>query len=157
MADEIKEFKDEYRWLSNFYPSKIKFLGVEFPTVEHAYQASKTSDEDIHKYIATLSTPGKAKRYGRTIQMNKSSEMAREITMYWLVCQKFKYPELRKKLMETGYRNIIEGNYWHDNFWGRCFCKRCEKIDSENILGRIIMTVRDEIRKGYHKDVYDTN
>ena len=38
---DIVEFKGEHRWLSNFSDAKVSYDGVEYPTVEHAYQASK--------------------------------------------------------------------------------------------------------------------
>ena len=31
---------------------------------------------------------------------------------------KFKIPELREALLETGNAELTEGNTWHDNFWG---------------------------------------
>ena len=34
--------------------------------------------------------------------------------------QKFSDTELKKKLVDTGNEKIIEGNTWHDNFWGSC-------------------------------------
>ncbi len=40
----IREFKGEFRFLSNFFPSRIYHDGIEYPTVEHAFQAAKTLD-----------------------------------------------------------------------------------------------------------------
>lgn len=37
----IKEFKDEYAFLSNMYSAKFTWQGIEYKTVEHAYQANK--------------------------------------------------------------------------------------------------------------------
>ena len=37
----ITRFHGEYRFLSNFYPVKVEYDGVQYPTVEHAYQAAK--------------------------------------------------------------------------------------------------------------------
>ena len=36
----ITRFHEEYRFLSNFYPVKVEYDGVQYPTVEHAYQAA---------------------------------------------------------------------------------------------------------------------
>lgn len=44
MSTSITSFKDKYRWLSNFWPAQIEFEGIKYPSVEHAYVASKTLD-----------------------------------------------------------------------------------------------------------------
>jgi predicted NAD-dependent protein-ADP-ribosyltransferase YbiA (DUF1768 family) len=49
-------------------------------------------------------------------------------------------PELLKQLKETGDEELIEGNTWHDNFWGICYCGKCKK--GLNTLGKILMEVR---------------
>jgi predicted NAD-dependent protein-ADP-ribosyltransferase YbiA (DUF1768 family) len=40
----------------------------------------------------------------------------------------------------TGDRKLVEGNYWHDTFWGVC------NGVGENYLGEILMHVRQELR-----------
>jgi hypothetical protein len=41
--------------------------------------------------------------------------------MQFLLRQKFyAIPELGRRLLGTGDATLIEGNTWHDNFWGRC-------------------------------------
>ena len=61
----IKEFKGEYRFLSNFWPCMVKVDGIVYPTSEHAYQASKTNNTVIKYIIAGQSSPAIAKRMGR--------------------------------------------------------------------------------------------
>jgi len=51
-------------FLSNFHDAPILLDGIWYPTSEHAYQASKFNATSSRKYIAGLSTPGKAKRAG---------------------------------------------------------------------------------------------
>ena len=64
----ITSFRDKNAFLSNFYPSPIKGIDwIDYPTVEHAYQASKTDDLEERKRIAKLSTPGQAKKAGRKV------------------------------------------------------------------------------------------
>ena len=67
----IKEFKGEYRFLSNFFISEVRFEGVKYPTVEHAYQASKTLNKEERKTIGMETTPGRAKRAGRNINLRE--------------------------------------------------------------------------------------
>ncbi len=76
----INNFDGEYKWLSNFYPSFVFFEGDLYPTIEHAYQASKTNDKKIRKEICELSTPGKAKRFVKNIDViNNHNEIKLDI------------------------------------------------------------------------------
>lgn len=60
--------------------------------------------------------------------------------MYEIVLAKFtQNPELLDKLKATGDAILIEGNYWHDTFWGVCEGK------GKNYLGKIIMKIRAEL------------
>ena len=54
-------------------------------------------------------------------------------------------PFLANILIDTGNVPIIEGNHWHDNFWGECYCDQCAHIAGTNYLGHILMEVRKEI------------
>ena len=35
---------------------------------------------------------------------------------------KFYKPDFKNALKNTGDKKLIEGNYWHDKFWGMEFC-----------------------------------
>lgn len=135
----IDSFQGEYEFLSNFYPSPITYEGVEYPTVEHAFQAAKTTDNTLRRVISRLSTPGKAKRAGRSLQLRSGWDDLRLQVMSTLVELKFQDPELRRKLIGTGSARLIEGNHWHDIFWGVCEGK------GENNLGKILMSTRTKI------------
>jgi hypothetical protein len=39
----------------------------------------------------------------------------------------------------------LEGNNWHDNTWGNCLCDKCKGIEGKNLLGNILMQVREEL------------
>jgi predicted NAD-dependent protein-ADP-ribosyltransferase YbiA (DUF1768 family) len=47
-------------------------------------------------------------------------------------------------LLATGDRDLIEGNTWHDNFWGVCSCPKCTfpPIPQTNWLGKILVEER---------------
>lgn len=62
-----------------------------------------------------------------------------------LLWQKFNQEPFKTKLLQTGSETIIEGNWWHDNFWGICQCKKCEYIEGENNLGFLLMHIRTEL------------
>lgn len=60
-----------------------------------------------------------------------------------LEIKKYKDENLKQWLIGTGNETLIEGNWWHDNFWGACSCPKCEKKRKHNNLGKILMYVRE--------------
>lgn len=143
----INEFVNENEFLSNFYPSPIKDeKGIEYPTVEHYFQAAKTLDESERKAIAAAPTPGKAKQMGRNVNLRRDWEVIKEYIMYDALRLKFADPVLAEKLLATGDQDLEEGNWWHDNTWGNCKCDKCKDIPGKNLLGQLLMRVRSEIQ-----------
>lgn len=137
----IDYFEGPHRWLSNFYPSPIKLKGLTWPSVEHAYQAMKTTDRDWWRKIAAESNPGKAKRMGQLVPLRPDWDRVKLTVMKVAVTRKFAIPELRELLLETGDLELIEGNHWNDQYWGVCNGRGL------NHLGRILMEVRAELRQ----------
>lgn len=142
----IAMFDGKYAFLSNFYPSPITFDGITFPTVENWFQAWKTEDPQEFKAIATADTPGKSKRLGRHCQLRPDWETVKADVMMDGLRLKFKDPTLRAKLLATGDEELIEGNSWHDNVWGSCFCDKCRDVPGRNMLGMLLMQLRSELR-----------
>lgn len=140
----VDRFEGEQRFLSNFYPAKVWHDGVSYPTVEHAFQAAKTLDFVERRRISTLRTPGQAKRAGKMRRIRPEWDQVKRSIMFELVLQKFSYHvDLRHQLLSTGELTLIEGNTWHDNFWGNCTCPACVEIPGQNHLGKALMTVRE--------------
>lgn len=142
----ITEFDGKYAFLSNFFHSPFAYDGIEYPTVEHFFQAMKTLDQEERKKIAAADSPGKAKRMGRNVQLRGDWEEVKYTVMRVGVERKFDaHPELASKLIATGDTILIEGNSWHDNTWGSCFCPKCASIAGKNWLGEILMKRREEL------------
>lgn len=150
MREPIERFTEEYRFLSNFYPSRITVVvpcwkdtntQCYADTVEHAYQAAKTLDPEDYLHVISAPDPGSAKRRGRGIDIRPDWEDVKLGYMNEYVRAKFRIPELAEKLLATGDRELIEGNSWKDTYWGVC------NGVGENHLGRILMTIRDEHRE----------
>lgn len=136
----IKGFKDDYRFLSNFWPCSVVLEGVNYESVEHAYVAAKTKDLAIRKEIAKLPKPGMAKKFGRTLRLREDWDKIKLGVMKHLLRQKFgPLRELADKLAATYPRELIETNTWGDTFWGVC------KGEGENWLGRLLMLVRSDL------------
>jgi len=141
-TEAVKEFSGEYRDFSNFEPAVVTYEGVDYPTVEHAYQAAKTINPAEREAILKASTPGKAKRLGQKVNLRPDWESIKIDIMKDLVTQKFKKnPNLANLLLSTGDQPLEEGNNWGDKFWGISGGK------GENHLGKILMEIREELRK----------
>ena len=147
----INKFEGKNFFLSNFYPVSIniKINGLWFtcPTVEHVFQASKTINTEEQREIACAPTPGKAKQLGRKVALRYDWEDIKVDVMRQLIMQKFADADLRQQLLNTNDEELIEGNWWHDNFWGDCYCDKCAGITGKNILGELLMDERKRIRK----------
>lgn len=140
----IESFTGKNSFLSNFHriPGGITYEGVTYPTVEHAYQAQKTTDKTEQAAIARLETPGNAKRYGRSIKnLRPNWDNQRVSIMQDLLWLKFENPYFRNLLLNTGDKEIVEGNLWHDRFWG------VHDGEGENHLGKLLMAVRQRIKE----------
>ena len=128
----IESFRGEYRYLSNFYPSPVSYVGDEYPNVEAAFQAAKTDDRAERAEIRKLTNPVMAKRKGRKVTLRPNWEEVKLSIMKELVFQKFtKHPDLKDKLLATGEAELIE------TIRGR--------RSWNNHLGKILMEVRAEI------------
>jgi hypothetical protein len=137
----IVRFAGEHDFLSNFYPIDILADRLVYPTLEHAFQAAKAIKEEDRIYIARLSTPGKAKYWGRRIKCRGDWEEVKIGVMTNLIALKFaRGSHLADLLALTGDRELIEGNSWGDRYWGVC------RGIGENHLGRILMARRLELR-----------
>lgn len=142
----ITKFDGEYDFLSNFYPSPFEWHGVHYPTVEHFFQAAKADNQEDFEMVLREPNPGGAKHAGRNVQLRSDWEEIKDDVMLTALRQKFAIPELRKKLLATGDEGLIEGNTWHDCYWGVCSCPRCGG-NGKNHLGQLLMKVRNEIRE----------
>ena len=141
----IAMFDGKYAFLSNFEQSPFTVDGITFPTVEHWFQAFKTLDPQEFRAIAAAETPGKAKRMGRHVTLRPDWEEVKVDVMREGLRKKFAIPEFRVKLLATGDEELMEGNTWHDNTWGNCVCAKCQNIPGRNMLGMLLMELRQEI------------
>lgn len=134
----ILSFRDEYFFLSNFYPVEIKLDGIVYPNAEAAFQAQKILDVEERRKFSMLKNPVQAKRLGRKVKLRDDWEEVKLEIMTEIVSQKFlQHPHLIEMLLQTGDEELVEGNKWCDRFWGVC------KGKGENHLGKILMKIRD--------------
>lgn len=141
-ADPIMGFA-EHRFLSNFYPCEIEYQNVKHRNTETAYVAAKT-DDYLTKVAISEMTPGKAKRFGRTLELPEDwGRYQKVIHMINLTSLKYEDEELSDLLISTWPRKIVEANTWNDRFWGTDM-----DGNGPNKLGIILMVERlSRIRK----------
>ena len=138
----IKEFRDEYRWLSNFTPVKIILEGIEYPSVEHAYMSAKSDSMEWKSKCADKQmTAAKIKRDSQSITLRGDWEECKVEVMKECINQKFNQNPFKKWLIDTNLELIQEGNTWNDTFWG----VDIKTGEGQNILGKLIMDKRDEL------------
>lgn len=146
----INSFSRENAFLSNFFDTYLIYGGIVYKSAEAAFQAAKTLDVAERERIA-LMTPSQAKKAGRSLRLRPDWEEVKDKVMYDVCREKFKMGgilQLEEKLLATGDEELIEGNTWHDNYWGNCICNRCKNIPGRNQLGKTLMKLREEIREG---------
>lgn len=140
--DKVCGFFGTFRFLSNFFPARVHFDGIYYPSVEHAYQAAKYDQMDRAQF--TSCTAGQAKRLGKkapNLDVKKWDRRKYEL-MTGLVLNKFLDNfDLKDMLLATDNAYLEETNSWGDTYWGKD-----EDGQGENKLGQILMGVRETIR-----------
>lgn len=143
VESSIYSFRWRYGFLSNFYQSPVRFDGRTYPSVECAFQAAKTLSPDERKQFETMDSSA-AKRAGRSIVLRSDWESVKVAIMRSLLLDKFEFgSEPYKQLKATAPSTLVEGNTWHDNFWGDCSCPKCHAKPGRNVLGNLLMEIRD--------------
>lgn len=135
--------KEEYGCFSNFAPYPIEVDGQLWPTSEHYFQAQKFEDADYREKIRTTKSAMIAARLGRSrkVPIKANWNAIKDDVMLKAVQAKFaQHAELRSILLSTGDAEIIE-HTTNDRYWG-------DGGDGtgKNMLGQILMQVRDEIK-----------
>ena len=128
--------------MSNFYPFKLIYNGIEYQNTEAAFQAQKCKYLPERNQFSKLN-PSEAKRLGRRVELRPDWEQVKDGIMYNIVLTKFSSDEyLAYKLLKTGEEVLMEGNTWKDTYWG----VDLDTMDGKNKLGLILMKVRDVLR-----------
>ena len=145
--DTIDKFRNEYFFLSNFSSYSLMYKGIRFNNSEQAYHYEKATNSIDKQEILKCNTASEAKRIGRKIKLDITEWDKKKIyIMEDILRAKFSQEHLKSKLLNTGNKKLIEGNYWHDNFYGNCYCYKCKNIIGENNLGKSLMKIREELK-----------
>ena len=143
--DTVYFFTPAFYPLDNFSAHFVRIWGINFPTVEHAFQWKKfsVSHPEIAKEILAAMSPDAVKK----ISNQKKSEVFPEwhqekvaVMEQILRAKAEQHEEVREVLRKTGNRTIIE-NSPVDSFWGVGSDGK-----GENMVGKIWMKIRNDSR-----------
>jgi hypothetical protein len=125
------------------------FVEPDGTCVEMEYQAAKHQGHPWRQItILRASSPKRAKKLGRKWKLSRYQLMEwnnrKKTVMTALVRKKMEdHPDIAFTLAASD-GEIVEKNWWHDNYWGDCSCLQCYHV-GENHLGKIWMMLRDEL------------
>lgn len=145
----IDRFNGEFEWLSNMLPCDCPHDGLVFKSSEHLYQWLKVAPGWWRDRIFEAPHGKVAKKLAGNEKCPKQPH--EDWSTFKLACMeialrsKFGHnADLRQKLIDSDPRDLIEGNYWHDQFYGNCTCPKCASTMGHNHLGKMLMKLRAE-------------
>jgi len=144
MEEPIYFCEPEYYPLSNFSAFTLEWKGNLWPTSEHAYQAEKFDDENIKEELRTARSVDDAYKIAQEYSSLKRSDWdeIKVSTMKKIFKAKLEqHPVIGELLLASGDRVLIKDSRL-DAYWGWGPDK-----DGENIMGKLWMEVREELRK----------
>lgn len=134
--------EEEWRFLSNFAPSPIKYHGSVWPSAEHLYQAMKFESPIVREQIRCTLHPAEVKAIAKahSSEVRATWPAVKSRAMKFILLEKFRQnPDLLGALLATGTAQLVHYAPW-DSFWGT------GKNNGENMLGRLLMEVREQLR-----------
>lgn len=149
-----------YRFMSNFYPSKFIENDIEYNCSEQYFMKKKQEMFDptniiLANNILNNTNPKEIKKYGRQVK-NYNDDVWNneryEIMKNGLRLKFSQNPDLKQSLLATGNKNLYEASPY-DNIWGTGFNanETLEKINNnkqnelgQNLLGRALEEIRNE-------------
>jgi len=147
----IERFRGDHYFLSNMYELSTWLEtpeGIAVPTSEHAYQSARFADDFARRAVARARDGKEAKSFAHELieqgmPQLENWETVKVDIMESIVREKFRCNLiLAEELAATGQLGLFEGNTWGDNFWG---VSPVGSRNGYNHLGRILMTIRDEV------------
>lgn len=141
----IDSFTGRYAFLSESYPAPIEHAGTVFPSVLHAFQASKTNDRARHAMILLIDDPHEVKKF--SWEEKVAWQWIRKKLRLRLEMRRQQFPygsTLAQQLIDTGEAKIYFHNRFLDRYWGVTRRKN-GPYKGDNHDGIILMQVRDEL------------
>lgn len=141
---KIPYYEASHFVFSNFSAHQVVYLDVTYPTAEHAFHAQKFVDADVRERIQQCGSPLEAWQLGTTLKDEQRPDWneVKVSVLTDIVRQKAaQHSEVRDALIASGGEEILEVNP-HDSFWGSG-----ADGTGQNTTGKILMSIRDELRQ----------
>lgn len=135
---------EPYYEFTNFFPCQIKLKGKTWPTTEHYFQAQKFAGTPLEEEVRLLATPREVFNFARNHKAEVRADwfQVNDAVMHEAVWAKFtQHPDLAKLLIDTEDAVLVEHTE-NDHHWGDG-----GDGSGKNKLGRLLMQVREELRK----------
>lgn len=145
-----------YGVFSNLFRRPVIFEGREFPTAEHAYQAGKARRTSVREWLLSAPTPGLVAMASHVLcpwdVVPDWSRIKYDRMRRVLIAKFSQHDDLRGILLSTGEARIVESGKVENKTnrtWGEV------KGKGKNMLGVLLMQVRDELRKSQQGHLSD--
>lgn len=136
-------YEQDFYVLSNFSAFACARHGIRFDTSEHAYHWEKFPDNHLlQQQILFARSAHDALKIATHFKADRRpdwDEVKVDIMREILRAKVQQHEYVRKKLLDTGTRELVE-NSWRDDFWGWG-----PNRDGQNMLGKLWMEVRAEL------------
>ena len=146
--------------LSNFAATPIKVDGIDWPSVEHYYQAEKLGAvrvgpaERVWHDIRAARNPAEVRQLGRSVPAVGTWEERKVGVMAEALCTKFRPgTEAAEYLLSTGDRSLLHstpGGRNGDTVWGTG-----RDGSGDNLLGVMLADCREVLRLGSEPTVHE--
>lgn len=151
-SDPIYFYHSDQAWgeFSNFSRHAVFIDDISWPTAEHYYQAQKFTLQEHRELIRIQLSPmlAKSKANDMCDQTKRADwqEIKDSVMLKALRAKFSQHPDLEKKLLTSGEREIIEGPT-KDKYWG-------DPGDGtgQNKLGKLLMSIRTEKNTHFSPD-----
>lgn len=150
-VSRVRFYEHDFYVLSNFSAFTLVWKGIRFDTSEAAYHFEKFTDADgtladVRAIQYNIRTAPSAHEAFKIAERNKAhrrpdwDDVKVGVMLDILRAKAAQHEYVRRKLLATGIRELVEDS-WRDDFWGWG-----PNRDGKNMLGRLWMQVRAELR-----------
>lgn len=146
--DRVCFYEQEFYPLSNFSAFSLRWKGKRFDTSEAAYHWEKFPGEvgplpmlrELIRDAISAHDAFKIAEQHRDYRRPDWDAVRVDIMRGILLAKVDQHEYVRRKLLATGERELVE-NSWRDDFWGWG-----PNGDGQNMLGKLWMEIRQELR-----------
>ena len=147
-AGRVRFYEHDFSVLSNFSAFTLVWQGIRFDTSEAAYHWEKftgdSGDAQLTRHFIQTSPSAheafKVAEWNKPLRRADWDDVKVGIMLDILRAKAAQHEYVRRKLLATGDRELVEDS-WRDDFWGWG-----PNRDGKNMLGRLWMQVRGELR-----------